>query len=236
MPELRPPLWTHDWPTPSARLGPCWRRTGGGGEPSRVLLKADEEVGLAVLLRGGTDRLGRDIPAEEIGALPRDGEQWCAYECLVLHNRRLVWKIAQGYQGHGLDIEDLIQHGTIGLMRAVRKFDATRGYKLSTYSTWWIKQAITRAIADEGTLIRVPVYMHEKVSKVAVAERKLLSEGRARTVDNVAYATGLTFAEVEERYAGSAGPPTPWTGSSATTPPSATSSSGRADCPDPLSC
>ncbi|MFJ3190426.1 sigma-70 family RNA polymerase sigma factor [Streptomyces halstedii] len=170
-----------------------WRR-----EPSRVLLKAEEEVGLAVLLRGGTDRLGRDIPAEEIGALPRDGEQWCAYECLVLHNRRLVWKIAQGYQGHGLDIEDLIQHGTIGLMRAVRKFDATRGYKLSTYATWWIKQAITRAIADEGTLIRVPVYMHEKVSKVAVAERKLLSEGRARTVDNVAYATGLTFAEVEE--------------------------------------
>ncbi|WP_327417160.1 sigma-70 family RNA polymerase sigma factor [Streptomyces sp. NBC_01233] len=170
-----------------------WRR-----EPSRVLLKADEEVGLAVLLRGGTDRLGRDIPAEEIGDLPRDGEQWCAYECLVLHNRRLVWKIAQGYQGRGLDIDDLVQHGTIGLMRAVRKFDATKGYKLSTYATWWIKQAITRAIADEGTLIRVPVHMHEKVSKVAVAERKLLSEGRARTVDNVAYATGLTFAEVEE--------------------------------------
>ncbi|MFF3467468.1 RNA polymerase sigma factor RpoD/SigA [Streptomyces sp. NPDC002619] len=170
-----------------------WRRNLG-----KVLLKAEEEVGLAVLLRGGIDHLGRDVPAEEIKALPRDSERWHAYECLVLHNQRLVWKIAHGYQGHGLDIEDLVQHGTLGLMRAVRKFDATKGFKLSTYATWWIKQAMTRAIADEGTVIRLPVHMHERVSKVAVAERKLLSEGRPRTVDNVAYATGLTFAEVEE--------------------------------------
>ncbi|MFG3199799.1 RNA polymerase sigma factor RpoD/SigA [Streptomyces sp. NPDC048208] len=170
-----------------------WRRN-----QDKVLLTADEEVGLAVLLRDGADRLGRDVPAEEIKALPRDGERRHAYECLVLHNQRLVWKIARGYQGHGLDIEDLVQHGTLGLMRAVRKFDATKGFKLSTYATWWIKQSITRAIADEGTMIRVPVHMHEKVSKVAVAERKLMSEGRARTIDNVAYATGLTFAEVEE--------------------------------------
>ncbi|MGW7524456.1 sigma-70 family RNA polymerase sigma factor [Streptomyces sp. NPDC054783] len=170
-----------------------WRRN-----LDKVLLKAEEEVGLAVLLRGGLDHLGRDVPAEEIKALPRDSERWHAYECLVLHNQRLVWKIAHGYQGHGLDIEDLVQHGILGLMRAVRKFDATKGFKVSTYATWWIKQAVTRAIADEGTMIRVPVHMHEKVSKVAVAERKLMSEGRARTIDNVAYATGLTFAEVEE--------------------------------------
>ncbi|MFC3349416.1 RNA polymerase sigma factor RpoD/SigA [Streptomyces echinoruber] len=170
-----------------------WRRN-----PAKVVLKADEEVGLAVLLRGGTDRLGRDVPAEEIAALPRDGERWRAYECLVLHNRRLVWKIAKGYQGRGLDIDDLVQHGTCGLLRAVRRFDATKGYKLSTYATWWIKQAITRAIADEGTLIRLPAYVHEKVGKVAKAERKLLGEGRARTIDNVAYVSGLTFAEVEE--------------------------------------
>lgn len=170
-----------------------WRR-----DPAKVTLKAEEEVGLAALLRGGADRLGRDVPAEEIGALPRDGERWRAYECLVRHNQRLVWKIALGYQGRGLDIDDLVQHGTIGLMRAVRRFDATKGYKLSTYATWWIKQSITRAIADEGTLIRLPAYVHEKVSKVAVAERKLLGEGRPRTIDNVAYASGLTFAEVEE--------------------------------------
>ncbi|MER6784948.1 sigma-70 family RNA polymerase sigma factor [Streptomyces sp. NPDC000658] len=170
-----------------------WRRY-----PDKALLKAQEEVGLAVLLRDGTDGLGRDVPGEEIKALPRAGERWRAYECLVLHNRRLVWKIAHGYQGHGLDIEDLVQHGSIGLMRAVRRFDATKGYKFSTYATWWIKQAMTRAIADEGTLIRIPVHMHEKVSKVAKAERKLLGEGRPRTVDNVAYATGFSFAEVEQ--------------------------------------
>ncbi|MFE2261046.1 sigma-70 family RNA polymerase sigma factor [Streptomyces griseosporeus] len=170
-----------------------WRRNVG-----KTLLTADEEVGLAVLLRGGADHLTRDVPEEEIKALPRNGERWRAYECLVLHNQRLVWKIAQGHQGHGLDVDDLVQHGTLGLMRAVRKFDATKGFKLSTYATWWIKQSITRAIADEGTLIRLPVYIHERVSKVSVAERKLLSEGRARSVANVAYATGLTFAQVEE--------------------------------------
>ncbi|WP_405925840.1 sigma-70 family RNA polymerase sigma factor [Streptomyces sp. NBC_00035] len=176
-----------------------WRRG-----TAKVLLKAEEEVGLAVLLRGvedrlgRTDHLGRDVPVEEIAALPRDGERWRAYECLVLHNQRLVWKIALGYQGRGLDVDDLVQHGTIGLMRAVRKFDATMGYKLSTYATQWIRQAITRAVADEGTMIRVPVHMHEKVNKVANVERRLLGEGRARTLDNVAYASGLTFAEVEE--------------------------------------
>ncbi|WP_259332736.1 sigma-70 family RNA polymerase sigma factor [Streptomyces anthocyanicus] len=170
-----------------------WRRNLGN-----ALLAADEEVGLAVLLRDGGDLLSRDVPAEEVKSLPRDGERWRAYECLVLHNQRLVWKIAQAYQGRGLDVEDLVQHGTLGLMRAVRKFDATKGFKLSTYATWWIKQSITRAIADEGTVIRLPVHMHERVSKVAMAERRLLNEGRARTVANVAYATNLTFAEVEE--------------------------------------
>ncbi|WP_326791602.1 sigma-70 family RNA polymerase sigma factor [Streptomyces sp. NBC_00841] len=170
-----------------------WRRTLG-----TRLLAAEEEVGLAVLLRGGVGGLSRDVPAKEIASFPHGSEQRRSHECLVLHNVRLVWKIAQGYQGRGLDIEDIVQHGTIGLMRAVRKFDATKGYKLSTYATWWIKQSITRAIADEGTLIRLPVYVHEKVSKVAKAERKLLGEGRARTIDNVAYVSGLTFAEVEE--------------------------------------
>ncbi|RPE44398.1 RNA polymerase primary sigma factor [Streptomyces sp. Ag109_O5-1] len=170
-----------------------WRRN-----PDKVMLKAEEEVGLAVLLRGGAELLTRDVPKEEIAALPRDSERWRAYECLVLHNRRLVWKIALGHQGRGLDVDDLTQHGQIGLMRAARKFDATKGYKFSTYATWWIRQALTRAVADEGTLIRVPVHMHEKVNKVANAERKLLNEGRARTIDNVAYVSGLTFAEVEQ--------------------------------------
>ncbi|WP_258049643.1 sigma-70 family RNA polymerase sigma factor [Streptomyces finlayi] len=170
-----------------------WRK-----KASEVLLKADEEVGLAVLLRGGTSDLSRDVPEEEIKALPRVGEPWRAYECLVLHNLRLVWSIALKHQGRGLDVEDLAQHGTFGLLRAVRKFDVTKGFKFSTYATWWIKQAITRAIADEGTMIRLPVHVHEKVSKVAAAERVLLGEGRPRTVENVAIATGFTFAEVEK--------------------------------------
>ena len=170
-----------------------WRR-----DPAKVVLKAEEEVGLAVLLRGGVEALGRDVPEREIAELSRDSERWRAFECLVRHNQRLVWKIAQGYGGHGLDIEDLVQHGSIGLMRAVRRFDATQGNKFSTYATWWIKQSITRAIADEGTLIRLPVHLREKVSKVASAERKLLNEGRPRSVENVAYVTGLTFAEVEK--------------------------------------
>ncbi|MFH9690927.1 RNA polymerase sigma factor RpoD/SigA [Streptomyces sp. NPDC021019] len=169
-----------------------WRRDLGAR-----LLGAQEEVGLAVLLRGGVGDLGRDVPKEEIATLPYGGDAWRAHECLVLHNVRLVWKVAQAYQGRGLDIEDLVQHGTLGLMRAVRKFDAGQGYKLSTYATQWIRQSISRAIADEGTLIRIPVHLHEKVNKVAAAERKLLSEGRPRTVENVAFATGFTFEEVE---------------------------------------
>ncbi|MER7548651.1 sigma-70 family RNA polymerase sigma factor [Streptomyces anulatus] len=169
-----------------------WRRDRGAN-----LLGAQEEVGLSVLLRGGVGDLGRDVSKEEIATLPYGSDARRAHECLVLHNVRLVWKIAQAYQGRGLDIEDLVQHGTIGLMRAVRKFDAGQGYKLSTYASQWIRQSIGRAVADEGTLIRIPVHLHEKVSKVAVAERKLLNEGRPRSVENVAFATGFTFEEVE---------------------------------------
>ncbi|MFB6836695.1 RNA polymerase sigma factor RpoD/SigA [Streptomyces sp. NPDC056361] len=169
-----------------------WRR----GRGMRVL-NAQEEVGLAALLRGGVGNLARDVPEEEIAALSRGSERRRAHECLVLHNLRLAGKIAQGYQGRGLDIDDLVQCGTLGLMHAVGKFDASKGYKFSTYATWWIKQSIGRAIADEGSLIRLPVHVHEKVSKVAKAERNLLSEGQPRTVENVAFATGLTFEEVE---------------------------------------
>ncbi|PZT77503.1 RNA polymerase subunit sigma [Streptomyces sp. AC1-42W] len=170
-----------------------WRR-----DRSKPLLRAEEEVGLAVLLRGGTGDLGRDVREEEIAGLSRTCERWRAYECLVLHNQRLAWKIARHYEGRGLDSDDLDQHGMLGLLRAARRFDGSKGFKFSTYATWWIKQSISRAIADEGTMIRLPVYIHERVSKVANAERKLLNEGRPRTVDNVAYATGLTFAQVEE--------------------------------------
>lgn len=170
-----------------------WRR-----DAATVVLKADEEVGLALLLRGGTGLLARDVPEEEIAALPRDSERRRAHECLVLHNQRLVRKIAQGYQGRGLDIEDLVQHGSIGLLRAVRGFDASRGNKFSTYATSCIQHAIIRAVAEEGPRVRLPAEVRANLGKVAKAERELAGEGRATTVDNVAYASGLTFAEVEE--------------------------------------
>lgn len=167
-------------------------------DAAAVVLKADEEVGLALLLRGGTGLLARDVPEEEIAALPRASERRRAYECLVLHNQRLVRKVAQGYRGRGLDIEDLVQHGSIGLLSAVRRFDASRGNKFSTYATSCIQHAIVRAVADEGPRVRLPADVRAKIGKVAKAERELSSEGRATTVDNVAYASGLSFAEVEE--------------------------------------
>ncbi|MET9100692.1 sigma-70 family RNA polymerase sigma factor [Streptomyces antibioticus] len=167
-------------------------------DAATVVLKADEEVGLALLLRGGSGFLDRDVPEEEIATLPRDSERRRAYECLVLHNQRLVQKIAQGYQGRGLDIEDLVQHGSIGLLGAVRRFDASRGNKFSTYATSCIQHAINRAVAEEGPRVRLPADVRARIGKVAKAERELAREGRTATLDNVAYASGLTFAEVEE--------------------------------------
>ncbi|MFE0676154.1 sigma-70 family RNA polymerase sigma factor, partial [Streptomyces sp. NPDC058867] len=166
--------------------------------PDRVRLGAEEEVGLAVLLRGGTAPLGRGLTQQEIAALPRDGERWRAHEALVRHNQPLVRRVAQGFQRRGLDIEDLVQHGSFGLLSAVRGFDATRGYRFATYATKCIQWAITQALADEGSLIRLPDDVRAVVAKVVRAERELLSAGREVTTDSVAYASGLTFAEVEE--------------------------------------
>ncbi|MCD2463765.1 sigma-70 family RNA polymerase sigma factor [Streptomyces sp. MBT42] len=163
-------------------------------------LKADEEVGLAVLLRGGEGALSRVVTEEEAAALPCGGERRRAYECLVLHNQRLVRQIAQRHLGRGLVLDDLVQHGSMGLLRAVRGFDATLGYKFSTYAAACIEKAITQAIADEVPLVRLPPELRERAGKVARTERRLLTEGRARTLENVAFLSGLTFAEVEEVF------------------------------------
>ncbi|MEO3875910.1 sigma-70 family RNA polymerase sigma factor [Nonomuraea sp. B12E4] len=167
-------------------------------DPSKRLLSATEELGLSILLRGGVDRVDVEPTDEELSALPADDIRRIARDTFVLHNTRLVYSILLGYLGQGLEEEDLAQHGTLGLIHAVRKFDPRMGHKFSTYATWWIRQSITRAIADEGAAIRIPVHMHEKMRKVAATESALRQAGKSSTAVDVALATGLDIRTVDE--------------------------------------
>ncbi len=173
-------------------------------EVGRVpLLTAEEEVSLAKRIERG--RHAREKLAEssvspkkrkEYQILIEDG--WAAREHLITANSRLVISVAKKYMRRGVPFLDLIQEGNIGLIRAAKKFDYRRGHKFSTYATWWIRQAVTRAIADQGRTIRVPVHMGDQINKLLRVSHQLTQElGRDPTTEELAQALDVTPKKVE---------------------------------------
>ncbi len=156
-------------------------------DPVRMYLK---EIGKIPLLTPEQE--------QELASRLAEGDEQ-AYDKMIEANLRLVVSIAKRYVGRGLPFLDLIQEGNLGLIKAVGKFDHTKGYKFSTYATWWIRQSISRAIADQARTIRIPVHMVETINRVARANHELLQElGRDPTAGEIAHRLHLPLEKVEE--------------------------------------
>ena len=200
-----------------AARAPVIDRGGDGGTTDTVrmylkeigrvsLLTAEDERELAIRIEAGREAsvtLADDTltptAVEQRRGQRKVGDGEVARALLIQANLRLVVSIAKRYVGRGMLLLDLIQEGNLGLMRAVEKFDYTKGFKFSTYATWWIRQAITRAIADQARTIRIPVHMVESMNRVLRVQRQMAQElEREPTIDELAEKTGLTAERVRE--------------------------------------
>jgi RNA polymerase primary sigma factor len=214
-PTTRPRRAPRPEPAPGENVRPDRAGEGGVSDPVRMYLK---EIGKVPLLTGAQEvslakRIEQGLLASDqmdvangelspddkdrLAAVVVDGHR--AKRQLIEANLRLVVSIAKRYVGRGMLLLDLIQEGNLGLMRAVEKFDYTKGFKFSTYATWWIRQAITRAIADQARTIRIPVHMVETINKVTRVQRQMLQElGREPTVEELGEKLGMPPERVRE--------------------------------------
>lgn len=158
----------------------------------KVLLTAEQEVGLTLLARPDGTML------EPGGYADLEGESRAAADALFVHNLGLAHAMAKGYQGQGLEYDDLAQSAMLGLIRAVERFDPFAGFKFSTYATWWLRQSLSRAIANEGRLIRIPVHMWEVVRRVMATRQRLMDAGLPATVWHLAKACDLATDKILE--------------------------------------
>jgi RNA polymerase primary sigma factor len=167
------------------------------------LLTAVEEVQLAQRIERGRSAReelaqGNVSPKHRLELRQSIEDGWAGREHLITANSRLVISVAKKYMGRGVPFLDLIQEGNIGLIRATKKFDYRRGHKFSTYATWWIRQAVTRAIADQGRTIRVPVHMGDQINKLLRVQHQLTQRlGREPSVDELAVALDVPPKKIE---------------------------------------